>query len=93
MTVRRLLVRVKPHSRVSSLAQDEDGTWRAHLKAPPVDGKANAELVALAARHFGCPKSAVSIKGGAAARTKLLVIEQPEPSAARKQAAGGHIAS
>ncbi len=39
------------------------------------DGKANAELVALVARNFGCSKASVSIKSGASARTKLIRIE------------------
>ena len=67
-------VRVKPNARVSKLEQASDGTWLAHLAAPPVDGKANAELIALVAKHFGCRKSSVSIKSGAAARIKRLEI-------------------
>lgn len=69
-----MLVRVKPRARASRLEQQPDGQWVAHLKAPPVDGKANDELVALVARHFGCPKAAVEIARGAAARTKLLRV-------------------
>jgi uncharacterized protein (TIGR00251 family) len=68
-------VRVKPGARVSTLEQSTDGTWTASLKSPPVDGKANAELVALVARHFQCKRSAVSIKSGASGRTKLVKIQ------------------
>ena len=71
-----LTVKVKPHARASSLIQGEDGTWRATLKSPPVDGKANAELIALVAAHFRCPKAAVSIKAGAGGRTKLIRVER-----------------
>jgi uncharacterized protein (TIGR00251 family) len=67
-------VRVKPNARVSSLEEGGSGPWLARLKAPPVDGKANRELVILIARHFGCPKSAVSIKSGASGRMKLVTI-------------------
>jgi uncharacterized protein len=74
-----IAVKVKPNSRVSLLAQAEDGAWLAQLKSPPVDGKANEELLALVARHFGCRKSAVSLKSGASARTKLVRIEGPNP--------------
>jgi uncharacterized protein (TIGR00251 family) len=70
-----LQIRVKPRAKVSSLVQMSDGTWVAKLKAPPVDGKANAELVALVAEHFQCPKAAVSIKAGAAGRTKFVKVE------------------
>jgi hypothetical protein len=72
-----LQVRVKPRAKASALEQLPDGTWVARLKAPPVDGKANVELVALIARHFQCGKSAVSIKSGAAGRTKLVRVETP----------------
>ena len=69
-------VKVKPSSRVSLLSQVEGG-WLAQLKSPPIDGKANEELFELVARHFGCHKSAVSLKSGASARTKLVRIESP----------------
>lgn len=68
-------VKVKPNARASTLEQVGDGSWLAHLASPPVDGKANAELVALVARRFGCAKAAVSIKSGAASRIKLVRIE------------------
>ena len=70
-----LQVKVKPNARASTLEQAPDGGWLARLKSPPVDGKANGELIALVARHFGCRKSAVSIKSGASGRMKLIRIE------------------
>ena len=70
-----ITVKVKPSSRASLLSQAEDSAWLAQLKSPPVDGKANEELLALVARYFGCRKSAVSIKSGASGRTKRVRIE------------------
>ena len=75
MQVTTIQVKVKPRARVSLLTPEEGGAWLAQVKSPPVDGKANEELIALFARHFGCRKSAVSIKSGASARTKLVQIE------------------
>lgn len=72
--MRILLIKAKPNSRVSALTLQDDGTWLAQLKSPPVDGKANAELVALVAQHFGCSKSQVSVKTGAGSRLKRVVI-------------------
>ena len=69
-----LQVKVKPNARVSSLAKSEAGGWLAQIKAPPVDGKANQELIALVAQYFGCPKSAVSIRSGASGRLKLVQV-------------------
>ncbi len=70
-----LQVKVKPNARISAFEPVGDGTWIAQLKSPPVDGKANAELIALVARQFGCAKSAVSIKSGAAGRMKWVSVE------------------
>ena len=70
-------VKVKPNSSTSALRQDETGSWFAQLRSPPVEGKANAELIALVAKHFGCRKAAVSIKSGASGRTKLVRVEAP----------------
>lgn len=72
--MKTIQVKVKPNARVSTLEEVDGGPWLAQLKSPPVDGKANKELVALIARHFGCPKSAVSIKSGASGRMKLVKI-------------------
>jgi len=72
-----LRVKVKPNARTSELVQAADGTWLARLKSPPVDGRANEELVALVARQFKCPKGSVSIKAGASGRTKLVEVEAP----------------
>jgi uncharacterized protein (TIGR00251 family) len=69
-------IKVKPNSRASRLEQNADGTWLAQLRSPPVDGKANEELIALVAKHFKLPKSGVSIKSGAASRTKLIQIRE-----------------
>jgi uncharacterized protein len=68
-------VRVKPNARESVLSQAADGCWTARLKSPPVDGKANAELIALVAAHFGRPKAAVTIRSGAGSRLKRVLIE------------------
>ena len=67
-------VKVKPNARASTLIEGDDGVWQAQLKSPPVDGKANAELVALVAAHFGVPKSRVVVARGAGARIKRVDI-------------------
>lgn len=69
-----LQIKVKPNARESSLEQQSDGSWVARLKSPPVDGKANRELIALVAERFGCAKAAVEIRGGAAGRLKRVKI-------------------
>jgi uncharacterized protein (TIGR00251 family) len=73
--MRTIRLKVKPGSRVEELTELDDGTWLARVKAPPVDGKANAALIDLVARHFGLRKTQVSIKSGAAARLKSVTLE------------------
>ena len=74
--MKTLRIKVKPNARSSCLeGPGEGGVWHARVKSPPVDGKANQELVKLVAEHFDCPKSRVSIKNGASGRMKLVRIE------------------
>ena len=71
----KIQIKVKPNARVSALEKLADGTYAAQLKSLPVDGKANAELVTLVAEHFGCRKSALTIKRGASGRMKLVEVD------------------
>ena len=73
-----LEVKVKPRSRTSGLDRLPDGTWVARLKSPPVDGKANAELVTLIAERFRCPKATVTIRAGASGRRKIVRVDTKE---------------
>ena len=73
--MRTLKVKVKPGAREETLSQLADGSWLAAVKAPPVDGKANAALIALVARQFGLRKAQVSIRSGASGRMKLVKLE------------------
>lgn len=67
-------VKVKPNARQTSLEQLSDGSWLARVRSPAAEGRANRELLALVAEHFGCPKAAVSVKSGTTSRTKLIRI-------------------
>ena len=48
---------------------------KAAVTAPPEDGKANAALVALLAKAWRVPKSAISVIAGASDRRKTLLVE------------------
>jgi hypothetical protein len=73
--MRTIQVKVKPNARVSELEELSDGSWVARLKSPPVDGKANQELIVLIAQRFEVSRAQVSIKSGAAGRLKFVQIE------------------
>jgi len=73
--VKTLRVKVRPNARVNVLVAQDDGSWVAEVKAPPVDGKANDALIALIARHFARRKSQVTVKHGATSRMKLVCVD------------------
>jgi len=52
-----------------------DGTWKVKVAAVPEKGKANKELCAFLAEHFGVPQSRVSIVSGQTAPVKRIRIE------------------
>jgi uncharacterized protein (TIGR00251 family) len=72
--MKTIQVTVKPNSRARRL-EGSDDTWIARVKSPPVDGKANKELLELIAEHFGVPRSRVTIKSGAGGRVKRVEIQ------------------
>jgi uncharacterized protein (TIGR00251 family) len=67
-----LRVRVKPRASRSRVLGERAGELEVAVAAPPVEGKANEELVRILAEHFGVPKSSLSIERGAAGRSKLV---------------------
>ncbi len=67
-------VKVKPNAKQAKIITLEDGSLLVHLKSPPVDGKANAELIALLAKEFKVTKPDIVIKQGNNSRLKLVEI-------------------
>ena len=68
-------VKVKPNSKKQVIEESADGNLTVHLKSPPVDGKANKELIELLAEKFDVPKSQIRIKSGLSSRTKWVEID------------------
>lgn len=67
-------VRVQPRASRSEIVGPHGGRVRVRLKAPPVDGRANAELVALLAEAFGVPRAHVVLEAGTTGRDKRVRI-------------------
>ena len=68
-------VKVKPNSKQQSIKEETDGSLTIHLKSPPVDGKANEELIKILRKQFDLPKSKIRIKSGLSSRQKLIEID------------------
>lgn len=69
-------VKVKPNSRQQKIEEETDGSLTVHLKSPPVDGKANEELIQILAKKFHVPTSSIRIKSGLSSKNKLVEIDK-----------------
>ena len=52
MATRIIQVKVKPRARISAIEDAGDGTFIAHVKSGPVDGRANDELIELVGGEY-----------------------------------------
>jgi uncharacterized protein len=73
-----IAVRVIPRSSKNALAW-EQGTLKARLTAPPVDGAANAALLNLLAERLSVPRRSISIVRGETSRQKTVEIADLTP--------------
>ena len=62
---------------------ERDGAVLIRIAAPPVDGKANAALIAFVAKTLGLPKGAVTIIRGETSRNKVIRVEGQSPADVR----------
>lgn len=67
-------VRVKPNARQPRIEPAPDGSLVVWLKSPPVEGRANQELIARLAEHYGVARAQVRIRSGQTSRNKLVEI-------------------
>jgi uncharacterized protein (TIGR00251 family) len=65
---------VKPNSRKQPAVVETDEGLTVYVRAKAVDGAANKELIEILAKHFGVPKTCVSIRRGGASRHKTIEI-------------------
>lgn len=64
--------KAQPRSSRNALGELYGDAVKVYLTAPPVDGKANAELCKFLAKAAGLPKSAVSVVSGDTSRNKYV---------------------
>jgi uncharacterized protein (TIGR00251 family) len=67
-------VRVSPSASRSTILGEHDTALKVSLAAPPVDGKANAELIKLLSKALGVPKRAVEILHGEQSKNKTVRV-------------------
>jgi len=72
---RRIAVTVRPNAKKSEVVELDANQYRISVRAAPLDGKANRELIDLLAAHFGAPKSTIKIARGHSTRCKIIDID------------------
>ena len=77
-----LNVRAQPRSSKAGLDGLLGDALKVRIRAAPVDGKANKELVETLADAFNLPKSRVSFKGGETSKTKRVLFSGVSAAAA-----------
>jgi len=72
-----LSLHVQPGARKTEIAGLHGEALKIRLAAPPVDGKANAELLRFLASVFGVPQRAVQLLRGESSRQKTVRVTRP----------------
>ena len=72
-----LVLHVQPGAARTEVAGVHGDALKVRLAAPPVDGKANAELARFLGAEFGTPATRVVLVRGAGARRKIVRVESP----------------
>jgi uncharacterized protein YggU (UPF0235/DUF167 family) len=78
-----IAVRLTPRGGRDALSSGTGAYLAARVMAPPVDGAANAALIALVAKSFGVARGSVTITGGETARLKRLFVKGDAAALAR----------
>jgi len=68
-------LRVQPKASRNQVDGFEEGTLRLRVTAPPTEGKANAEVIALLAKTLGVSKSRLEIVRGHSSRDKVVSVK------------------
>ena len=71
----RLRIHAQPGAHATRITGVHGERLRIALKAPPVDGRANGELVRFVSQALGLRRAQVELVAGASSREKMLAIE------------------
>lgn len=78
-----LAVRVSPRASKAAITGEENGRLKVRLKAPPLEGRANRELLSVLAAALGLRKSRLQLVAGEKSRDKTVLLTGiSEPDAA-----------
>jgi hypothetical protein len=78
-----LAIRVIPRSARDEIVGTHGNALKIRLNAPPVDGKANAQLIRFLGERLGVPASRIQIVRGQTAREKQVLVTGLRPEELR----------
>lgn len=70
----KIIIKAKPGSREDRIEKTGENNYTISVKAPPVDGKANAAIIKLLAEYFDISPSLIEIVSGYMSRIKVIQI-------------------
>jgi len=70
----KIRVQVHPNARQNEVQGEKDGAWQLRIAAPPIEGRANQELLRFLSRVLQVSQGALAIEKGLAGRRKLIAI-------------------
>lgn len=73
----KLLVRIVPNAKQSEAVGWEGQTLKVRIAAPPIEGRANEELIRLMAELCDCSPSEIEIMKGLGSKQKTLEVPNP----------------
>lgn len=73
-----LNIRVQPRASRDEIAGHLDARLKVRLRAPPVDGKANQQLIRFIAKLCGVSPGKVTLLSGTTGRNKRLSVDSPQ---------------
>ena len=77
-------VKVIPNSSVSKIMEITEEYIKIKLNSPPIEGRANKEVVLLLSKVLGVPKTSIELACGDKSKLKTLIIPLTEEQLRKK---------
>ncbi len=70
----RIEVHTKLHKHTDGVFEIEKGIYEVHTNQPPVENRANEDIIRQLADHFHIPRSAISVFSGSTSKKKVFDV-------------------
>ena len=70
----KIIVHVKLHKHRDEVIEVQKGIYEVHTSQPPIDNRANEDVIRQLAAYFHIPKSACTLVSGGSSKTKTFDI-------------------